>query len=309
MKIAILDDYQGVALSVTDWSPLEGVADITVFQDTLSDVDALSERLAPFEIICIMRERTLFHRPLLERLPNLRLLASTGPRNAAIDAAYATERGIEITHTGYFGSPTIELAWALILASARNVVEEAVSVRQGGWQVGLGTGLAGKTLGVAGLGNVGGAVAKIGIAFGMKVIAWSENLTAEKAAESGVEAVDKETLFARSDFLTIHLVLSDRTRALVDKQLLGLMKETSILINTSRGPIVDEGALLEALGSKRLAGAAIDVFDVEPLPPFHPFRSAKGLLATPHIGYVSRELYQTFYADTVSNIQAWIARQ
>lgn len=308
MRIAILDDYQGAALTMADWSNLKKVAKITVFQDTISNIDALVERLEPFDVICVMRERTLFQRELLERLPRLRLIASTAPRNAAIDVAFAAEQGIEVVHTGYFSSPTIELTWALILASARNIVEEATSLRRGGWQVSVGVGLAGKTLGILGLGNVGSEVAKIGLAFGMRVIAWSENLTEDKASAQGVRAVSREELFQQSDFLSIHLVLSERSRGLVGSRLLNLMKPTAHLINTSRGPIVEQDALLEALRTKQIAGAAVDVFDVEPLPEDHPYRHQDGLLATPHIGYVSQELYKTFYGDTVVNIQEWLAK-
>jgi phosphoglycerate dehydrogenase-like enzyme len=306
IRIAVLDDYQGVALQMADWSPLEERAEIVVFEDHLDHVDALVERLQPFEVVSVMRERTPLPRALLERLPNLRLIASTGPRNASIDVEAASDLGIQVAHTGYFSDPTIEFAWALILASARDIVGEANSVRNGGWQRSVGAGLKGKTLGLLGLGNIGREVARIAQAFGMNVVAWSQNLTVEQAAAVGAVRVEKDELFAQADFLTIHLVLSARTRGLVDARMLSLMRPTAHLINTSRGPIIDEIALLDALREGRIAGAAIDVFGTEPLAPDHPFRSQANLLATPHLGYVSQELYRTFYGDTVRNITDWL---
>ena len=305
-RIAILDDYQNVALGLADWTDIRARAEITVFHDTLRDPDEVVARLLPFEAVCVMRERTPLPRGILERLPNLKFIASTGGRNASIDLAAAEERGIKVAHTGYVGSPTVELAWALILGVARNIVIEANSVRDGGWQKTLGIGLQGKTLGILGLGNVGGGVARIGQAFGMTTIAWSQNLTPETAAAHGARRVEKEELFAQADFLSVHLVLSDRSRGIVDAHALSLMKPTAFLINTSRGPIVDQAALIEVLTSRAIAGAAVDVYDEEPLPADHPFRRLGGLLATPHIGYVSRELYQTFYRDTVANLIAWL---
>jgi phosphoglycerate dehydrogenase-like enzyme len=305
-RIAILDDYQNVALSIADWSRLDGRAAITVFNDHLSDSGAIVARLQPFDIICVMRERTPMTRAVIEGLPKLRLIASTAMRNASIDLKAATERGIEIVHTGYSSTPTIELTWALILASARNLIAENASLRAGGWQLFVGGDLGGRTLGVLGLGNVGSAVARIGKAFGMDVIAWSQNLTAERAAEAGAALVTKEEFFRRADILTVHLVLSGRTRGLVGAGELALMKPTARLVNTSRGPIVAEAELISALENGRLAGAAIDVFDQEPLPADHPFRRLPNLLATPHIGYVSHELYARFYQDTVDNIRQWL---
>ena len=305
-RIAILDDYQNVALSMADWSVLDEHASITVFNDHLEDADAVVERLQPFDIVCVMRERTPMPRAVIEQLPKLRLIASTAPRNASIDLEAATERGIEIVHTGYSSAPTIELTWALILAGARNIVAENASVRAGGWQRFVGDDLAGRTLGLLGLGNIGGAVARIGSAFGMKVIAWSQNLTADRAAEAGAVRVTKEGLFRQADIVTIHLVLSGRSRGLVSAKELALMKPTARLVNTSRGPIVVESDLLAALRSGKIAGAAIDVFDQEPLPLQHPFRTLPNLLATPHIGYVSRGLYARFYQDTVENVRQWI---
>ncbi len=306
VNVAILDDYQAVALTMADWSPLRSRAEVSVFTDHLTDEGALAERLLPFEILCVMRERTPLRRSLLERLPRLRLIASTGPVNAAIDVAAAEERGVKVVHTGYSSVPTIEMTWALILASQRHLVRETASLRSGGWQQAVGGDLQGRTLGLLGLGNIGGAVARIGGAFGMEVIGWSQNLTPEKAATVGAAAVSKEELFARADILSIHTLLSRRTRGLVNAEALALMKPTAWLVNTSRGPIVDEPALLDALGQRRIAGLAVDVYDVEPLPPGHPFRSLDNVLATPHLGYVTQAMYRTFYGDAVRNIVAWL---
>ena len=306
VKVAILDDYQNIALQMADWSPLAGRVTITVFNDHLDDPDAVAARLAPFDVVCVMRERTPLTRGILERLPRLKLIASTAFRNASIDLQAARERGIAVANTGYDSTPTIEMTWALILASARNVAAENASLRSGGWQRSIGNDLRGKTLGVLGLGNIGGEVARIGNAFGMRVIAWSENLTAEKAAAAGAEHVRKDELFRQSDVLTIHLVLGKRSLGLVGASELALMKPTAWLVNTSRGPIVDGSALTTALREHRIAGAAVDVFDVEPLPADHPYRSLDNVLATPHIGYVSSNLYRTFYGDTVKNIVAWL---
>jgi len=309
IRIAILDDYQNAALEMADWSPLAGRAAITVFNDHLSHIDAVVDRLLPFDVVCVMRERTPLPRAVIERLPRLKLIASTGSRNASIDLEAATERGIVIAHTGYDKYPTIEMTWALILASARQVASENANLRAGGWQRAVGDGLRGKTLGVLGLGNIGSEVARIGGAFGMEVIAWSQNLTAEKAQTCGARLVSKAELFRNADILTIHLVLSDRTRALVGAAELQAMKPSARLINTSRGPIVDEPALIEVLRERRIAAAALDVFDIEPLPVDHRFRSLENVLSTPHIGYVTRDLYRTFYGDTVKNITRWLDAQ
>jgi len=305
-KIAVLDDYQGVALKMADWSAVLARADVDVFSDHLDAADAVAQRLLPYDIVCVMRERTPLRAAMLERLPNLKLIASTGPRNASIDLKAAAECDIAVVHTGYFGSPTLELTWALILGSARHIVAEAAAVRGGGWQHTIGDDLSGKTLGIIGLGNLGSQVAKIGLAFGMRVLAWSQNLTAEKAAAVGANLVSKEALLRQSDFVSIHLVLSERTRGLIGAAELSLMKPSARLVNTSRGPIVVEAALIAALRAGQIAGAAIDVYDVEPLPADHPYRNLEHLLATPHIGYVSRALYERFYRDTVSNILAWL---
>jgi phosphoglycerate dehydrogenase-like enzyme len=306
MKVAILDDYQNVALELADWSSVAERAEITVFNDHLADPGAVVERLLPFDVICVMRERTPLHREVIGQLPQLKLIASTGPRNAAIDMAAARERGIRVTATGYRSTPTIEMAWALILASARHIVRESNSVRNGGWQTSLGRELNGRILGVVGLGNIGGQVARIGRAFGMRVVAWSQNMTPEIAAAAGAVLVTKDELFRQADVVTIHLILSKRTRGLVGAADLALMKPSSWLINTSRGSIVDEGALVQALTSRRITGAALDVFDTEPLPADHPFRTLDNVLATPHIGYVAEDLYRTFYGDAAADIGAWL---
>ncbi len=304
--IAVLDDYQNVALASADWSVLRDHAEIAVFQDHLVEPDAVIERLKPFDIICVMRERTPLPRNLIERLPNLKLIASTGAGNASIDLAAAADHGIAVVHTGYRSDPTIEFTWALILACARNIVTESNSVRSGGWQQTVGSDLRGKTLGVLGLGRIGSQVARIGSAFGMNPVAWSQNLTQDGAKAAGATLVSKEQLFEQADILTIHLVLSSRTRGLVGAAELGRMKPTARLINTSRGPIVDEQALIGALQRRQIAGAAVDVFEVEPLPASHPFRKLDNVLTTPHIGYVSRGLYATFYEDTVANVRRWL---
>jgi phosphoglycerate dehydrogenase-like enzyme len=309
MKIAILDDYQNVAAGCADWSPLAALAELTFFNDHVSDTDALVARLAPFDVVCVMRERTPLTAEIIGRLPALKLIASTGPRNASIDIGAARARGIEIVNTGYNSYPTIELTWGLILASARNIVTEAQAVRAGQWQRTLGVGLQGKTLGIVGLGRVGAGVARVGLAFGMRVIAWSQNLTSEKAAEHGVTLATKDELFRTSDIISVHVILSDRSRGLIGESELGLMKSSAWLVNTSRGPIVREAALVEALQAGRIAGAAVDVFDREPLSAEHPFRSLPNVLATPHIGYVADDLYRTFYQDTVSNIVSWLAKR
>lgn len=306
INVAVLDDYQGVALSMADWSTVSERANITIYQDHLTDQDAVAERLAPFDIVCVMRERTPLPASLLKRLPKLKLIASTGPMNASIDLATAAERGISVTHTGYTSAPTIELTWALILACARHILSEAESLRSGGWQRSLGDDMTGKTLGIMGLGHVGSGVAKVGLAFGMNVIAWSENLTSSAAAALGVRLVSKVDLLRTADVVSVHMLLSSRTVGLIGAAELALMKPSARLVNTSRGPLVVEAALLDALANHRIAGAAIDVYDVEPLPKDHPYRHAEHLLATPHIGYVSRGLYERFYRDIVNNISTWL---
>jgi phosphoglycerate dehydrogenase-like enzyme len=305
LKIGILDDYQDVALSLADWSSLD--ADVEVFTDPFVDADEIVKQLADFDVVVAMRERTRFPAELLSRLRNLKLLVSTGAVNSAIDVAAARELGIVVSGTGYFSYPTAEFTWALILAAARKLPEQVQSMRTGGWQLGLGTSVRGLTLGVLGLGNVGGQVAAIGQAFGMRVIAWSKNLSAERAAEQDVTVVSREQLFAEADVLSIHMVLSERSRGMVGARELAMMKQTSILVNTSRGPIVDEGALVDALRRHVISRAALDVYDTEPLPANHPLRSLDNALLTPHIGYVSRQLYSVFYQDAVEDIAAFIS--
>jgi phosphoglycerate dehydrogenase-like enzyme len=306
MKIAVLDDYQNVALTLADWSPVAEKAEITVFNDHISDPSALVERLLPFDIICVMRERTPLPRGIIEQLPQLKMIASTGTRNASIDLAAASERGIAVTGTRYWSTPTIEMTWALILSSMRHIVQESAAVRNRSWQSAIGEDLHGKTLGVLGLGNIGREVARIGRSFGMKIIAWSQNMTPEIAAAAGATLVAKDELFRQADVVTIHLILSRRTRGLIGRAELALMKPTARLINTSRGPIVDEESLIKALQSHLIAGAALDVFDQEPLPALHPFRTLPNVLATPHVGYVAEGLYRAFYEDAVASITAWL---
>src|ERR1700730_614232 len=306
MKVAILDDYQHAALRLADWSRVRLDAKISVFNYYVAVPAAGVHRLRPFDVICVMRERTPLTREILQQLPNLKLIASTGPRNASIDSQTAADLGIAVTATGYDSTPTIEFTWSLLLASMRGIDREAASLKAGGWQTSLGSNLRGKGLGVVGLGNIGREVARIGVAFGMKVIAWSQNLTEEQASAAGATLVDKPTLFREADVVTLHLVLSGRTRGLIGASEFALMKPTARFVNTSRSPIVDQAALIEALQARRIAGAAVDVFDVEPLPPDHPFRELENVLATPHIGYVTEDLYRTFYGDAAANIATWL---
>ncbi len=307
MRIAVLDDYQDVALRMANWDSLAPDAEMQAFHDHLAGEDGVAARLADFEIVVAMRERTPFPRSLIERLPRLRLLVTTGMRNAAIDTRAASDAGVVVSGTDGLPYPTAELTWGLILALARQIPREDRAVRDGGWQVSLGVGLHGKTLGVAGLGRLGSQVARVGLAFGMTVVAWSENLTAERTAEVGVDlAPSKDALLASADVVTIHLVLSDRTRGLIGERELGLMKSTAFLVNTSRGPIVDERALVESLRSGVIAGAAIDVFEEEPLPLDHPLRRLDDTVVTPHLGYVTEETYRLFYGDAVADIRAFL---
>jgi phosphoglycerate dehydrogenase-like enzyme len=306
--IAILDDYQNAALSMADWSGLQQGNRVVVFTTRLPDVESAARALAEFDVIGVMRERTPFTRALFEKLPNLKLLVTTGKRNASIDLEAAKARNVLVCNTGGSGRATAELAFALMLGLARHLREEFDAMRPGGgWQTTLGFDLEGKTLGILGLGNLGAKVARIGAAFDMKVIAWSENLTPEKARERGAERVDKDELFRRADIVTIHSVLSPRTRGLVGARELALMKPTALLINTSRGPIIDEAALLAALKEKRIAGFGADTFDVEPLPADHALRAERRALLTPHLGYVTEETYRDFYGGMVAAIEAWLA--
>lgn len=307
VQIAVLDDYQDVAMHLADWSAVQERAQITVFHDTIADQAELAERLKPFDILCVMRERTPLRKPLIDQLPNLKCIITTGARNASIDMAAASARGITVCGTDGLGYPTAELTWALILALSRRIPHEDYNMRQGGWQRTLGTGLNGKVLGVLGLGRLGAQVAKIGLAFGMNVIAWSPNLTRERAAEVGVGYVGgKDALVTLSDVLTIHVVLSDRSRGMIGKNEIAAMKPTAYLINTSRGPIVDEAALVEALQNQRIGGAGLDVFDQEPLPVDHVLRSLSNTVLSPHLGYVSAESYAVFYHGVVEDILAFL---
>ncbi|MBW8800293.1 MAG: D-2-hydroxyacid dehydrogenase family protein [Streptomyces sp.] len=306
LRIAVLDDYQNVARRYADWDSLD--AEVEVFHRALPDADTVVSELAGFDVVVAMRERTRFPADVLRRLPRLRLLVTTGPVNAAIDVPAAAAQGIVVCRTGYpDAAGTAELTWALILAAVRNLPAETRHVREGGWQTGVGTMLAGKTLGLLGLGRLGSRVARVGQAFDMETIAWSQNLTAGKAAEHGVRAVTKEQLFTRSDVVSIHLVLSERSRGLVGEAELSSMKPTALLVNTSRGPIVDQDALVDALRRRKIGAAALDVFDAEPLPEEHPLRTLENALVTPHIGYVTEGNYQVFYRDAVENIAAFVA--
>jgi phosphoglycerate dehydrogenase-like enzyme len=305
-KIAVLDDYQDAAREFGPWSELGAGAEVTVFTDHVAETGALVERLAPFDVIVAMRERTRFPRAVLERLPRLRLLVSTGMGSGHIDLEAARERGITVCGTGGRGEPPAELTWALILGLARHIAEEDAGIRAGSWGLSVGTDLAGATLGVIGLGNLGQRVARVGLAFGMRVIAWSQNLDPGVAAAAGVEPVSKQTLLREADVVTIHLRLSERTTGLIGAADLALLKPTALLVNTSRGPIVDEAALVDALRSGRIGGAGLDVFDTEPLPPGHPLRTTPRTLLTPHIGYVSANSYRVFYGDAVEDIRAYL---
>ena len=306
-KVAVLDDYQSVALDMADWESLPAGVSVDVFQDHLSDDDGVAARLSDYDIVVAMRERTPFSRSLLERLPNLRLLVTTGMRNASIDVAAAEDNGVVVCGTDGLPYPTAELTWGLILALLRRIPTEDQATREGNWQVTMGEGLHGKTLGVIGLGRLGSQVATVGAAFGMSLVAWSQNLTAERAEEFGASLVTKQELLSSADIVTIHLVLSGRTRGLIGAEELALMKPSAYLVNTSRGPIVDESALIEALNSGAIAGAGLDVFDIEPLPLDHPLRSLPNTVLTPHMGYVTSETYRVFYGDAVENIRAFLA--
>ncbi len=304
--LAILDDYQNVALTTADWSPLANDVAITVFNDHLDDEHALAGRLRDFEIICVMRERTPFPRSLLARLPKLEHLFTPGMGNASIDVAAARSQSVVVSGSPTLAHPTVELTWGLILARTRRISTDERETRAGRWQTTIGVGLKGKTLGIIGLGRIGAEVARVGQAFGMKVMAWSQNLTPERCADIGAAYAGKEELLRTADIVTIHLRLGDRTRSLISRPEFGLMKNSACLINTSRGPIVDEVALVEALEAGAIGGAGLDVFDVEPLPLDHPLRSAPNTLITPHLGFVTVENYQVFSQAAVENIRSWL---
>ncbi|MCX2453723.1 D-2-hydroxyacid dehydrogenase family protein [Pedobacter sp. PLR] len=305
-QIAILDDYQNVALTYGDWSEIEELAEITVFNDHLTETNEIIDRLKPYQIIAVMRERTPMTREILSQLPNLKLIISTGQRNASIDIKAAEELGITISPTRYESNGAPELTWALLLALAKHLVRESDNVRKGGWQTEIGVDLKGKTIGIIGLGNIGSAIARYARAFEMEVIAWSENLTEEKAHAQGAKLVSKEELFRTADFVTVHLILSSRSRNIITGKELDLMKPGAFFINTSRGPLVDEKALIAVLKKKKIAAAGLDVYDLEPLPAQHPFRTLPNVLATPHIGYVTADTYQIFYEDIKRNIEEWL---
>jgi phosphoglycerate dehydrogenase-like enzyme len=304
-RIAVLDDYQQIAHRFADWSRVPD-AEVVVFHDHVADEDALAARLKDFDIVVAMRERTPFPRSLLSRLPNLKLLVTSGARNKSIDRDAATEHGITVCGTANLATPAAELTWALILAVLRHVPQEDAGMRAGGWQHTVGTDLAGATLGVIGLGRLGERVAKVGLAFGMDVVAWSQNLTDERAAEVGIRRVGKEELLRTADVVTIHVVLSDRSRGLLGAAEFGLMKPSAVLVNTARGPIVDEAALIDAVRTRRIAGAGLDVFDVEPLPVDHPLRELRNVVLTPHIGYGTRGSYELYHGEAVEDVLAWL---
>ena len=308
-RVAILDDYQNVARRMADWGTLPAGTTVEVFPDHLASLDALAARLAGFEVVMAMRERTPFPRALLERLPGLKLLITAGMRNASIDIQAATDRGILVCGTGGLPYPTAELTWALILALFRRVPTEDRQTREGRWQVSLGLGLNGKTLGLLGLGTLGSRVARVGRAFEMNVVAWSPNLTAERAAEAGATLVPKDELLKQADVVSIHLVLGERSRGLIGARELGLMKPGAYLVNTSRGPIVDEVALVRALREGKIAGAGLDVFDEEPLALDHPLRHLPNTVITPHLGYVTEETYRIFYGQALEDILAYLRGQ
>jgi len=305
-RVVVLDDYQAVARRYGDWAALGDRVDLVVHEEHLADEDALVAALAGAPIVVAMRERTAFPRSLLERLEGLRLLVTTGPRNAAIDMTACRDVGVTVCGTGGAVQSTAELTWALILACARHLPTEVANVRGGGWMTTVGADLHGHTLGLCGLGNIGAMVGTVGRAFGMDLVAWSQNLTAERCAEVGAELVSKEHLFRRADVLSIHLVLSERTHHLVGPAELALMRPTSILVNTSRGPICDEDALARACAEGQITAAGLDAFGVEPLPADHPFRTLPNVVATPHIGYVSERVYGIFFRHIVEDIAGWL---
>jgi phosphoglycerate dehydrogenase-like enzyme len=307
VRCAVLDDYQNVVLKVADWSPVKSDVDLRIFDQHLGGPDNVIAALKNFEVVVAMRERTGFPRTVIEALPNLKLLITTGMRNASIDTEAAKARGVIVCGTGSFGSPTSSIAIGLMLELTRHIGYENARMHAGAtWQSTIGPDLEGMTLGILGLGKLGARTAAIAKAFGMQVIAWSQNLTPEKCAAAGVGYVSKDDLFRQSDFITIHVVLSQRSRGLVGAREFGLMKPTGFLINTSRGPIVDEAAMLAALREKKIAGAGLDVFDVEPLPIDHPLRKMDNVVLTPHLGYVSEQNYRAYFVDVVSDIRAFL---
>jgi phosphoglycerate dehydrogenase-like enzyme len=307
VAIALLDDYQGVARDMADWSRLIANHRVTAFREPFADEAAVRAALVGFDVVCLMRERTPFPRSLIEQLPMLRLIVTAGLRNASIDVAAAAERKVLVSGTEGGNHATAELTMGLVIALSRHLVAEANAVREGRWQTTLGRDLRGKTMGIIGLGKLGGLVARFARVFGMRTIAWSQNLTQQAAYEVGAERVEKDELLRRADFVTIHTRLSERTRGLLGAREFALMKPSAHLINTSRGPIVDEAALLAALDAGGIAGAGLDVYDVEPLPVAHRLRTHPRVLATPHLGYVTEETYRLFYSGMVEAIEGWLA--
>jgi phosphoglycerate dehydrogenase-like enzyme len=307
LKAAILDDYQMISTSFAEWSAITDRVELTIFDQHESDQTRLIQRLLPFDILCVMRERTPLNRKILSQLPNCKLIVSTGVRNASIDLSAAEEFGITVKNTGYLASGAPELTWGLLLAIARHIPQEFQNIQSGKWQTTVGTDLKGKTIGIIGLGRIGIRIAKYAQAFEMRILAWSPNLTKEKAIEAGAILVTKDELFKESDFITIHMVLSERSKELIKMHDLKLMKSTAFLINTSRGPLIRESDLIEVLTERKIRGAALDVYDTEPLNAGHPFRKLDNVLATPHIGFVTEETYRLFYQDTVRAMENWLA--
>ena len=305
-KLAILDDYQGIALELANWSILPNNIEITVFRDTLADIESVAERLETFEILAAMRERTPFPRPLFEKLPNLKLLVTTGMRNGAIDMQAAADHGVTVCGTSGNTESTVEMIWALIQAVVRGLPQQDKAAREGKWQTEVGGTLAGRTIGLVGLGRLGARTSAIANFFNMRVIAWSQNLTAERALDCGAELVSKQELFKRSDVVSIHLLLSRRTRGLITADDLIFMKPDAYLVNTSRGPIIEETALIDVLRAGRIGGAALDVFDREPLPNDHPFLGLDNVIISPHMAYVTEENLKEFYSETVEDIVSWL---
>jgi phosphoglycerate dehydrogenase-like enzyme len=307
VRVAVLDDYQDVALSCADWDPVLARAEVAVFHDNVVDIDTLAHRLSGYDVIVLMRERTPFPRALIDKLENLQLIVTTGRRNAAIDVTAASERGVVVSGTDSLSTSPAELTWALILGLARNLETEVGNIRSGGWQTTVGRGLAGKTLGVVGLGRIGTRVAEFGRAFGMHVLAWSPHLTADRAAVAGAHAVSLNELLSRSDVVTLHLVLGETTRRVIGAAEIALMKRSAFLVNTARSGLLDTHAAVRAVGRGELAGLGLDVFDVEPIPVDDPIRTTPGVLLTPHLGYVTDDVYSLFFRQVVEDILAFWA--
>jgi phosphoglycerate dehydrogenase-like enzyme len=307
IRAAILDDYQNVAKSMADWSPIAKDLEITVFNEPFADQQAAIKALQNFQVVVGMRERTPFPRAVIEALPELKLLITTGAKNNSFDVKAAVERGVTVCGTGAVGSPTVGIAFGLMLELTRRIGFENAGLKRGErWQVTIGRDLEGMTLGIVGLGKLGQRVAQVGEAFGMKVAAWSQNLTPEKAAEAGAAYATREELFANSDIVTIHYQLGPRSRGLITAEDIARMKSSAYLINTARAPIVDQAALLKALQEKKIAGAGLDVFEVEPLPLDHPYRKLDNVVLTPHLGYVSEQNYKKYFPDIVEDIRGWL---